>query len=584
MPDLFTSLQKHDIGHIRILAGLWGLELGSNETETALKELCTALLDPDLLSEILEALEPEALIALEALSAKSGRIPWAEFTRRFGDIREMGVGKRDREKPYLNPASTAEILFYRALLARAFFNTANGPQEFGYIPDDLLILINRKGYEENEEEKDLAPSPAPPAYPAQPVRARQMADGADLAVESEPLGRPASPVEKAYPLPVYDFILDDATTLLAALRLGIEAPKMHIPEHILEQFLRSAKIILKSGPKPEKVKSFLEAPCDEALKILVDAWLESEIFNELRQLSGLIFEGEWKNQPVVTREFLLNLLDAIPEGKWWSLPAFIRDIKTRYPDFQRPAGDYDSWFIKREADGEYLRGFAYWDQVDGALVRYFITRVLFWLGQVELASPEEGAEPMAFRVLSEKLNVRIEDGKLVARSNGQIVVPRFAPRAVRYQVARFCEWDQDKGDEHRYIITPFSLKKAGEQGLKVEHLLTMLAKYTTGGIPPVLIKALKRWEVNGTEARVRTQVVLRVSRPEVLEELRKSRAGRFLGEMLGPTTVVIAEGARSKVLAALAELGLLAEDETPAQAVVPRDDKSASREINKKEK
>jgi hypothetical protein len=98
--------------------------------------------------------------------------------------------------------------------------------------------------------------------------------------------------------------------------------------------------------------------------------------------------------------------------------------------------------------------------------------------------------------------------------------------------------------------------------LKVEHLLSLLAKYAAGGIPPVLVKALKRWESNGTEARVQTQVVLRVSRPEVLEELRKSKAARFLGELLGPTTVVIKEGAQSKVLAALAELGLLAEDET----------------------
>ncbi|MCJ7585520.1 MAG: hypothetical protein MUO30_12230, partial [Anaerolineales bacterium] len=74
------------------------------------------------------------------------------------------------------------------------------------------------------------------------------------------------------------------------------------------------------------------------------------------------------------------------------------------------------------------------------------------------------------------------------------------------------------------------------------------------------IKALKRWELNGTEARFENPVVLRVSRPEVLEELRKSKAGRFLGEILGPTTVIVKKGAQAKVLAALAELGLLAED------------------------
>ena len=543
MPDLYTSLLKHDLGYLRIVAGLWGLELGSDETEAAARELSTSLLDPDLLAEILEALTPEARTALEVLAAKNGRIPWAEFSRRFGEVREMGSGKRDREKPHQNPASTAEILFYRALLARAFFNTANGPQEFAYIPDDLLSLLNRGEREDRGEKLEIS------------------ASSAVSAVETGPLGRLASPGEKAHPIFANDFILDDATTLLAALRLGIDVPETQIPTRVVEQLLKAAKIILKAGPKPEKVKAFLEAPRHEALQMLTDAWLESETFNELRQITGLVFEGEWQNQPVVTREFLLNLLDSIPEGKWWSLPAFIRDVKARYPDFQRPAGDYDSWFIKRASDGEYLRGFACWDQVDGALTRYFITRVLFWLGQVELAAPEEGAEPTAFRVISEKPKGRNENGRIVARSNAQVAVLRFVPRVVRYQVARFCEWNESREDEYRYSITPSSLKKAGEQGLKVEHLLSLLAKHATGGIQPALVKALKSWEANGTEARVQAQVILRVSRPEVLEELRKSKAARFLGETLGPTTVVIKDGAQSKVLAALAELGLLAEGE-----------------------
>ena len=56
-----------------------------------------------------------------------------------------------------------------------------------------------------------------------------------------------------------------------------------------------------------------------------------------------------------------------------------------------------------------------------------------------------------------------------------------------------------------------------------------------------------------------TQTILRVSSPDVLEELRKSRAGRFLGESLGPVTIIVKPGAQAKVLAALAELGLLAE-------------------------
>ena len=58
----------------------------------------------------------------------------------------MGAARRDREKPHLNPASPAEVLFYRALLFRAFFNTDKGPQEFAYIPDDLLELVGPPGH------------------------------------------------------------------------------------------------------------------------------------------------------------------------------------------------------------------------------------------------------------------------------------------------------------------------------------------------------------------------------------------------------------------------------------------------------
>src|SRR5688572_29578997 len=101
--------------------------------------------------------------------------------------------------------------------------------------------------------------------------------------------------------------------------------------------------------------------------------------------------------------------------------------------------------------------------------------------------------------------------------------------------------------------------KAREQGLKIEHLLALLSRHSDAGVPPSLVKALKRWEVSGTEARVQTQVILKVSKPEILEEMRRSRASKFLGEVLSPTTVVIKGGAIQKVMEVLTELGLLTE-------------------------
>jgi hypothetical protein len=329
---------------------------------------------------------------------------------------------------------------------------------------------------------------------------------------------------------------------------------------VLQKILESANLIKNNSPQAEAVKTFLECPRSESLKMLQAAWMESPTFNELRLMPSIICEGEWSNNPQETRDFLLNLLDAIPEGKWWSLGAFVRDIKQKYADFQRPAGDYDSWFIKRASDGQYLRGFSFWDQVDGALIKFFITHILFMLGQVDLSTAEGAAEPTAFRIVTFE-GEKVESGKVGVTSGGRVSVPRTAPRVVRYQVSRFCEWDEEKQDDYRYHITTNSLAKAKEQGLKAEHLLALLAKHTDAGVPPSLVKALKRWEVNGIEARVQTQVILKVSKPEILEEMRKSKAAKFLGEALSPTTVIVRSGAIQKVMEALTELGLLGEIE-----------------------
>lgn len=539
MPDLIHSLHNQDIGHLRIIAEFWGLELESADAESAREELSASILDFDLLAELMDSLSSQADSAIADLVNAGGRISWATFTRKYGDIREMGAGKRDRERPHLKPSSTAEILFYRGLLARAFFETDKGSQEFAYIPDDLLLLIENAATEQTPPQQIESP------------------------------GRPASPKEKGREILADDSILDEVTTLLAALRTGRSDFQSAIR---LQRLLESANFIKSNNLQPETAKAFLEAPRADALKMLTGAWMRSVTFNELKLMPGIVCEGEWANQPFETREFLLNLLDAIPEGKWWSLSAFIRDVKMKYADFQRPAGDYDSWFIKRETDGVYLRGFQYWDQVDGALVKYFITDVLHWLGEVDLSLAEGATEPTSFRLASYESR-KVESGKVSVSSNGKISIERTAPRVVRYQISRFCEWDESGLDMprekqrgyptvqnvYKYRITAQSLKHAREQGLKAEQLLALLVKHTEGKVPPPLVKALKRWEVNGTEARVETQVVLRVSKPEVLEEMRKSRAGKFLGEVLSPTAVIVKSGAIQNVMEALAELGLLAE-------------------------
>ncbi len=526
MTTLEQSLQQHDLGHLRIIAQLWGIELEAKERKNTLEELNEKLLNANLANEIIEALPDEAKHALKTLLQNQGRISWAVFARQFGEIREMGAGKRDREKPYLNPISAAETLFYRALLARSFFDSPSGVQEFAFIPKDFFEIVSLKMQE-------TAPPPQ--------------------------LGRLARPDEHEKIILANDHILDDLTTLLAAFRLGWDKPPhpLEINPRLARDLLLATRLIDNKGEiQLDTVKTFLEADRADALAQLIQTWRESESINELWQMPSLICEGEWQNPILDTRKAIFGFLEKIPKRKWWSLKAFITDIKERTPDFQRKAGEYDAWFIRRAKDDLPLRGFEHWDEVEGALLHYFITGILYRLGRVDLAKAGGSTKITAFRIRDEALS-HPEDGTVIATSSGEISISRFAPRAARYLISRFCDWGESKNpDEYRYQISSSSLEYARARGLEVSHLRGLLKKYTTTAIPPRLLHALQRWELNGTEARVKKMSVLRLSKPEDLRALRESTAGRFLGEVLGPTTVEVKAEASPKIMAALIEMGI----------------------------
>lgn len=561
MPDLAKSLQGRDSGFLRIVTELWGLDLPIGEVRSALPVLVQALHDPALLQEVVGALPLEARRALQGLYRSGWRMSWALFTRRYGSVREFGPGRRDREKPYLDPVSPAEALWYRALISRAFFDSPAGPEEFAFIPDDLATLL-----------------PVPPP------------------VVAETLGRPASPLERLYPLLANDRLVDHAATLLAALRLGLPLEQVHLfspawddpafplcPPPLtldtLRAFLSAAGLLDAAGmPLLEPVREFLEAPRGDALALLARAWFDSSTFNDLHRVPTLVAEGEWHNDPRRARQAVIDLittvstLDELVERPFWSLSAFLQAVRQHHPDFQRPAGDYDSWFLRQAKTGEFLRGFDHWDAVDGALIRYLIAGPLHWLGIMDLALTASPGDPQArlsgfrFSAWAQALlegyppqGLPIEDSPVHLGSDFRLSLPLLAPRALRYQLARFAEWDEEKADGYHYHLTPASLSRARQQGLMVNHLLGLLRKHART-VPPSLVKAVERWERKGSEARIETMVVLRLATPELLQELRASRAARFLGDPLGPTAVMVRAGTASKVLRILAEMGYLAEE------------------------
>jgi hypothetical protein len=540
MPNLAESLQGRDLGHLRIIAELWGIELDEQDARAYLLELTSMILTSNRVEKLVNNLAQGEKEALVDLLRHAGRLPWAQFTRAYGDVREMGVAKRDREQPYKQPVSVVESLWYHAIIAKAFFDTPTGPEEFAYIPDDLVAQVPII------------------VYPGNPR-----------------MGRPASAAEYAQVFPANDRILDHACTILAALRLGISIPDSFFTPTgeqlslvILKSILTVSGLINETGlPQLEPVRTFLEASRAEALLGLVQSWKHSNLFNELALLPGLNLEGKWENHPLQARQTILNFLSGIPKQTWWGLRSFIAAIKQYNPDYQRPAGDYDSWFIRNNSNGEYLRGYDYWEQVDGRLVEFILAGPLYWLGILDLATPETSSGVTAFRLSRWSVALLhgeppkgfpLEDEPIVVRSDARIAVRRLVPRHVRYQLARFCDWVKETPDEYLYQISSASLTKARKAGLTINQLQALLNRYARA-IPPSLVKALERWDKNGSEARLEKLVILRVTSAEVLQSLRKSRASRFLDEPLSSTSIAIKPGATQKVLGALAELGYLGE-------------------------
>jgi hypothetical protein len=537
MPNLTHALQGNDLGFLRMVAGTWGIELSQPDAYTALQALVNNLNNKSLALEVVEALPTEARSALEVLYENQGLLPWQVFTRRFGEVRVMGAARRDRERPDLSPISPAEILWYRALISKAFFNIPPEPQEYAYIPEDLLDFL-------------------PPT----------------LKVTNTPLGRPASPGESEFVIPANDQILDDSCTFLAALRSETSLPDTElqswsIPTNLLTELLKSARLIDRHQViQTDGLRSFLELPRGDALALLAGAWMNSSTYNDLKLLPTLKFEGHWRNDPLLARHTIIDFIKNLPPT-WWNIDSFITAIHEKYPDFQRPAGDYDSWFIFQESSQSYLSGFGSWYEVEGVLLRFMITGPLHWLGLLDLAAPAEGKPAEAFRPSpwfeaflsgNKPAGFKTEKTTLRVTGEGRIHISSLTPRAIRYQLARFARFESHSRDTYVYYLSPKSIDRARQQGLKMAQLVGLLRKHVTQPIPPGLIQALEKWELLGVQSKLETITVLRVSSPEIITLLQQnSGIKRYLGEILNPTTMIIKSGGKDPIFRVLLEAGYL---------------------------
>jgi hypothetical protein len=152
-----------------------------------------------------------------------------------------------------------------------------------------------------------------------------------------------------------------------------------------------------------------------------------------------------------------------------------------------------------------------------------------------------------------------KEEKIHIDSYGKIMIPCHFSRAIRYQVSRFCEWNGRSKDGYIYNLSPKSLNRAKEQGLKTSHFLKLVQSSLSHSFPPKLKHALERWEQNGTQVYFSNVVLLKVSDPEAITQLQNSPSNKFIQAILNPNTAAINPNGMEQIRKTLIEMGYLSE-------------------------
>ena len=466
-------------------------------TQSAVDWLAAALLEPEQVQAMWRQLRPEEQAALQQLAAEGNLMAAASFQRRWGEVRRLGGGSLQRLRPWQQPATIAESLWYRGWIGRGFAETPAGLVDCFAIPTDLLPLLPLP-----------APAAAFPLAPAALPDGRGRSDG--------------------------DAFLDDLATLLIHLHnqtvwagdtgrwrgkdLAVVIPQWRTPPAdpnrplaagsrgaLLFHCLDRLGFVQAQGRRQrlnrEVVRDWLEEDRCEQRCSLFAAWRTSPDWNDLCLTPGLrCIEGNWRNDPVHTRAALFAHLRLAPAQVWYGLDDFITALHSYAPDFQRPDGNYDAWYVRDQA-GVHLRGFEHWQEVEGRLLRYLWQGPLFWLGVTALEAG--GAH---WQLTPDGAAWLAEDGtaarpaappppSLVVGEDFRIHLPSGARLSDRFRVARFGEWEATWLGGYRYRISRRGLRHAAAAGIGPDQVLAFLERASQGALPANVRRAVAAFQL-----------------------------------------------------------------------------------------
>ncbi|MFC2030967.1 helicase-associated domain-containing protein [Chloroflexota bacterium] len=554
-------LVDYDMAMLRAVAENRDVELTTNRQTEAADQLAVALLEPLSVRVALARLSSKGREALDAILARGGRMRAPQFSRSFGQVRAIGPGRLEREAPWRDPASPAEELLYLGFMFRAFYQDEGGPGEFVFVPDDLLPMLP-------------GPQHGPSVFSVETIgvprhEGRRDGDGGALVFD---LFAYLAYVQNHDVHPYADGRLgrrdlgslqgrltDPDTRRLAFLR--------HLAERLGFLALHDRTLRLEAA----QVRQWLTQPLSSQVATLQRAWLDDSSWNDLCRVPSLQCDPQtdWhqRHNPVAPRFALLALLARCPRDAWWLAASFVASVKEAHPDFQRPDGDYTSWYIRDVDTGAYLSGFEAWEQVEGAYVADLLVGVLKWLGVVESAGTgvlESGDLVCRLTEAGLRLLDLLPDGpesppplSVSVGADFRVTVPEPVNLYTRFQLERFAVIESTNPCGYR--LTAGSIMEALSRGIQIEQVLAFLQQASEGPLPANVVGQLRLWAGRFGQVALEEVALLTVKEERVLKELSVLPETRSLIDtMLSPTVALVLKRDLPRLHRELRALGYLA--------------------------
>jgi hypothetical protein len=340
-------------------------------------------------------------------------------------------------------------------------------------------------------------------------------------------------------------------------------------------------------PSSAEARAWLKSSPADQIVALQAAWCDDPQWNELWHVPSLRCEDTgWRNDPLATRQRILKHLSQCPPDQWLSLASFVQAIKESDPDFQRPDGDYNSWYIRQADTGRYLSGFESWDQVEGGLIAYLIAQPLHWLGVTSLGYENEtdnvslrlalrftqdgnlqSSSPSSFLItpwgaaflgLPHSEQEEWSPQPIEIRPDFTILIPPGGSLYHRFQVERLADRQGSEEGAYLYRVTQDSLARLLREDIEVKTVLGFLKQAAAGRLPANVAQTLRQWGQQYGQVTLWPVVLLQVQDESILRELQTLHQTKYyLQEILSPVAATVAERDWPKLVGELRKLGYL---------------------------